>query len=301
VRKKTTEEFILDAMKVHGDRYDYSLVEYEGVDKKVIITCPEHGPFEQTPHNHLSGSICPKCSNIKSSLRQRKDLQSFIDKAKSIHGDKYDYSLVEYKNAHTKVTIICPEHGPFEQTPNCHTRLNRKNGCSVCSQKKRHDIESFITKANKIHNNKYDYSQVVYRNNKTHVTIICPEHGPFEQRPDHHFRGQGCVKCLDRNSSIQEKGFVEFVSEVYNKSIITNTKDIISPYEIDCYLPDKNIAFEYNGTYWHKEGVNVPIGYHQMKTDMCKDKGITLYHIWEDDWVGNNNQVREQVRDILGL
>ena len=104
--KLTQKEVLNRFKKVHGDKYDYSLVEYREKDKKVIIVCPIHGDFLQTPHNHYKYG-CRRCGTLKHSNSQRKTKEEFIKEAKLIHGDKYDYSLVEYFNAKTNVSIIC--------------------------------------------------------------------------------------------------------------------------------------------------------------------------------------------------
>jgi hypothetical protein len=124
---KTTEEFIRRAKKVHGDKYDYSKVEYKGTHTKVCIICPIHGEFFQTPNNHLHGQGCLACGGRKQLTKEE-----FIQKAREVHGDKYDYSKVEYVNKNTKVKIICPIHGEFEQEPNSH--LEGK-GCPNCYHK----------------------------------------------------------------------------------------------------------------------------------------------------------------------
>lgn len=121
--RKNNEEFIENAKQIHGDKYDYSRVEYKNNRLKVCIICPEHGEFWQTPKIHLRGFGCKKCSN------NYLDKETFSKKAREIHGDKYDYSNVNYVNNHTKVKIICPEHGEFEQIPNSH--LNGR-GCPLC-------------------------------------------------------------------------------------------------------------------------------------------------------------------------
>lgn len=123
-KKKTTEEFIEEAKKVHGDKYDYSETVYSAAAKKVKIICPLHGEFYMTGNNHLRGQGCPKCAgNVKLTTEE------FINKAKGIHGDRYDYSKVNYVNRHTEVCIICPECGEFQQTPNSHLA---GNGCPKC-------------------------------------------------------------------------------------------------------------------------------------------------------------------------
>ncbi len=197
--KKTKEQFIEDVIKVHGNKYDYSLVDYINNKTKVKIICKMHGVFEQTPASHI-GKIagCSKCyGNIKSSKKQ------FIEDAKKVHDDKYDYSLVEYVNNHTKVKIICSEHGIFEQAPKPH--IIGKHGCSICSynetgKNRRKSLEQFIEDARKAHGDKFDYSLVEYINSYTNVKIICPDHGTFEQQPDNHLNTKhGCMKCWNEN------------------------------------------------------------------------------------------------------
>lgn len=120
----TTKDFIKKANDTHSNKYDYSKVVYAGTHEKVCIICPEHGEFWQTPANHLSGNGCPKCAN-----NVRCSTEEFIKKAKKKHGNKYDYSKVNYVDAHTKIRIICPIHGEFSITPNNHLK---GEGCPVC-------------------------------------------------------------------------------------------------------------------------------------------------------------------------
>ena len=128
--KLTTENFIERANKIHGNKYDYSKVKYVNNSTKICIICPEHGEFWQTPSNHLAGKGCIKCRHVKVGNIRRKTLKSFIDEAKSIHGNKYDYSKMDYITAEKKVCIICPEHGEFWQNPSSH--LNGA-GCPKCN------------------------------------------------------------------------------------------------------------------------------------------------------------------------
>ncbi len=185
--KMTTQEFIEKAKIIHGDKYDYSKVNYVNTNTKVCIICPVHGEFMQSPNSHLRGAGCPFCSgNIKRSA------SIFIEKALKIHGDKFDYSKVNYVNTNTKVCIICPIHGEFWQTPKVH--LNGV-GCAKCAGLAKMTTQEFIEKARKVHGDKYDYSIVNYINSHTKVCIICPVHGKFWQSPNNHLNGAGCVKC----------------------------------------------------------------------------------------------------------
>jgi len=113
MKKLTTKEFINRAEKIHRNKYDYSLVEYVNTKTKIKIICKKHGIFEQTPNNHLCGKNCPKCHDYN-----KLTTKEFINKAEKDHGNKYDYSLVEYVNTKTKIKIICKKHGIFEQKPN---------------------------------------------------------------------------------------------------------------------------------------------------------------------------------------
>jgi hypothetical protein len=181
----TQEKVIKKFISVHGNKYDYSIVEYVNSYKKVKIICPTHGVFEQSPNHHSKGVGCPKCSGYY------KTNNEIIKEFTSVHGNKYDYTKVEYVNAKTKVTIICPVHGNFERTPNHHLG---GSGCPKC-RKKRKIYNNFIPKANLLYSNKYDYTKVEYVDVKTKVTIICPVHGNFERTPTCHLSGQGCPEC----------------------------------------------------------------------------------------------------------
>lgn len=162
MRRKTTEEFKVDAIAVHGDQYDYSLVNYTGNKNKVSIICPKHGEFSQAPVNHVRMKQgCPKCSG-----KSRKTTAQFIAEAKAVHGNHYNYSLSEYVNNETKLVIICPEHGEFLQSPVSH--VNRKTGCPKCGREKtakarRIDKESAIERFRQVHGKYFDYARVVYK------------------------------------------------------------------------------------------------------------------------------------------
>ena len=121
-----TDEFIKKAQKIHGDKYDYSKVNYKDNQTGVCIICPEHGEFMQTPQSHLSGSGCQQCARQKIGDRNRLTSDEFILKAKEIHGDKYDYSRINYKTNLYPIKIICKKHGEFEQIPNNHLITLRK-------------------------------------------------------------------------------------------------------------------------------------------------------------------------------
>ncbi len=133
-------------------------------------------------------------------INKKSNTLEFIEKSNHIHKNTYDYSLVEYKNNKTKIKIICPKHGVFEQVPTKH--VLRGDGCPLCANKKRGDKiilskSIFLERSNKIHNNKYNYSQIDYVDTETKIDILCQTHGVFKQQPSSHMYGNGCPKCAN--------------------------------------------------------------------------------------------------------
>jgi len=192
-RKKNNDDIILEFKGIHGDKYNYSKVNYVNSKTKVIIGCPEHGDFEQVPNRHKQGDGCPKCSGTMK-LTQEHVIEQFKEK----HGENtYDYSKVNYVNSKTKVIIGCPKHGDFEQTPSKHKGGQgcKKCGNRITGDKLRKTSEDFIKEAQEKHGDKYNYSKVVYINTNEEVIIGCPIHGDFKQIPISHIKGFGCWKC----------------------------------------------------------------------------------------------------------
>lgn len=130
-RKSTKEQFIFKSLDVHDNKFDYSKVEYFGNKTKVIIICPKHGEFLQRPNDHLTGYGCKKCQYEKTSFENKLTKEEFINNAIKIHGNRFDYSLVEYKGYENKVNIICNKHGVFIQSPHGHLG---GNGCAFCRE-----------------------------------------------------------------------------------------------------------------------------------------------------------------------
>ena len=279
--RKTTEQFIKEAKKIHGDKYDYSLVEYINNYTKVKIICKKHGIFEQQPKPHLYGQGCKRC--YKSFT-----LDDFINKSKQRHNDKYDYSLSKYINDKTSIKIICPEHGMFDQTPNVHYN----HGCSKCYiEKQSFSNDDFIKRSNIVHNHKYDYSEVNYITIKKYIKIICPKHGEFNQLPYVHLRGNGCPKCKKSNGENMIENFlldnnIHFMKQKKFK----NCKDKrCLPF--DFYLPEHNYCVEFDGKqhfesvkYW---GGILNLEYRQrhdeIKDNFCIINNINLLRIKYDD------------------
>jgi hypothetical protein len=286
------EKFIKKCNEKFGDKYDYSKSNYFNSINDIEIKCNIHNEyFFQRPAEHLRGKNgCNFCSK-----NPKVDTNFFVNKAKLIHGNRYDYTKTKYINSKTKIKIICKKHGEFEQLPNNHYIQN----CPECHNESRYlNNFEFIEKANKIHDEKYDYDSIDYKKSKDKIFIICKEHGKFEQKPNDHLSGKGCPKCGDKYN-INEGEVKNFIEKVGIK-LEKNIKNIISPFELDIYIPDKKIAIEYNGLYWHSE-LYKSDNYHLNKTELCEKQGIQLIHIFEDEWLYKREIVESRLKNILGL
>lgn len=284
----TTEDFINKSIKIHGDKYNYSKVKYINCNTKVKIICPIHGEFYQTPQSHLRGSGCPKCCGLN------KTTEEFIEKAILVHGDKYDYSKTEYKGSITKVCIICPKHGEFWQKPNDHLH---GEGCKECSKKYK-TTEEFIEESKSIHGDKYDYSKVNYINSNEKVCIICPKHGEFWQTPHSHLRGRGCPKC--RQSHL-EKLFYNKLTENNIEFETQKRFDWLGLQSLDFYLPKYNIGIECQGKqhfiekerFGGKDGLNKIKERDIKKHKKCKENNIKLIYVIDYDIDNFNCKIYE--------
>lgn len=230
-RKMTFEKFLRKSAKVHGSLYDYSKCNFIDYKKKVNIICKKHGCFKVLPENFLSGRGCPKCVLEKTAYNRRLTSVEFVRRAKNIHGGFYDYSLV-LKNirCENNVKIICPKHGIYEQ--NIHSHLQGRScphcGLEKIGNKKRLDKDGFVHRAQKIHGNKYDYSQVDYLKSSKKVKIICPIHGSFFVTPSSHFSGHGCALCsFEKLSQLFRYSSNDFIkksriihNDIYNYSSV---------------------------------------------------------------------------------
>ncbi len=220
-RQLTKHEFVAKARDVHGEIYDYSNADYVNSSTKVVIRCPNHGEFVQTPGNHLSGFGCLKCAHDRAGQYHKKNTNSFISEAQAVHGDAYDYSKTVYQGAREKLVVICPKHGEFEQVAFVHLRANPKEACRQCSyggRGERHQLslDEFLQKAATVHQQRYDYSRVAseFVGANKPVPIVCPEHGSFKQTPASHLRGSGCGKCATRRLAAQfGKSTAEFIAD----------------------------------------------------------------------------------------
>lgn len=281
-KTKTTDNFIVQAKNVYGEKYDYSDVVYSKGDEKVTVNCKNHGPFQVTPNKHLQGQGCPTCAQEKKIKDRLLPTDEFIKKSQKVHGNLYDYSPSEYTGLKNKVKIVCKEHGPFDILPGNHYK---GQGCPICGDIKqgissRDNTEIFIQKARKVHGNKFDYSLVDYFKSNTPVEIICKEHGPFSVRPNNHLNGQGCPVCQESKgekivSIILDKFKIPYLRQYKFKDCFSDRK-MCYKLPFDFYLPDYNSCIEFDGKQ-HFEPVNLFGGDNGFKRRQKLDEIKNLY------------------------
>lgn len=157
--KYDKQQFIEKAQTIHCGMYEYNNSEYSNAHSKINITCIKHGDFQQTPGQHLFGQGCPKCRYEKNSKKFRSNTSEFIEKARTKHGNRFDYSKVNYEIGNKKIIIICKEHGEFLQTPETHLQ---GHGCSICKASKGElAIKAILDKYNIINKSEYILPEVV--------------------------------------------------------------------------------------------------------------------------------------------
>jgi very-short-patch-repair endonuclease len=245
-------KFIRECNVIHKSKYDYKQVKLpeNGFNVVISILCPVHGIFHQSAYSHIKGHGCISCGFINTGLKVSKSLEKFIHKANNVHNGFYDYSCSVYNGANSKIEILCPVHGTFEQTVKHHLS---GHGCKKCSfgklaKKKAKSELEFIAECSNIHKEKYDYSKVSYVNNQSKITIICKEHGEFEQYANNHlFKRSECPEC---SSSIGEKTISIWLTD-HQYKFETQKKFKKCKHKrqlpFDFYLSDHNILIEYDG------------------------------------------------------
>lgn len=297
------------AKKVHNGRYTYPN-EKTSRPSRVTAVCAMHGTFKLKVHLHLAGVGCPKCK--KSHSTARKTTEQFVQDAKSIHGNIYDYSKVAYVKGTIPVVLTCARHGQFDILPKMHLR---GHGCPKCGNEARGQkrslfasdtAEEFIAKAISIHGSTYDYSKLDYVDSKTRVLIICPEHGEFRQRTKNHLAGSGCPKCRARGYSAIA---IEWIERTAKAMRLKNVQHALTSgeyripgtdYKVDGYHARSKTIFEFHGDCFHGnpsvyKANSRPNPYSDMTAKQLyrrtlareahlRELGYTVITIWESEY-----------------
>lgn len=220
-KRKTTEQFIKEAIKIHGDKFDYSEVDYKNNYTDVTIICPIHGKINQQPNSHLRGRGCRFCRSNK---------EAFALKGKKVHNNKYKYDKVVYVHSQQNVTIVCPTHGEFEQRPANHIA---GKGCPQCGNISaglfsRSNTNKFIKKSKLKHGELYNYDKTEYVTSTLPVIITCKIHGEVKVIPEYHLQGSGCPSCTTHGFNSTKPAYLYYLkvttddNQVLYKIGITN-------------------------------------------------------------------------------
>ena len=246
-----TKQCIDEFKSVHGDRYEYSKVEYVNRKTKVIIVCREHGEFMQYSGHHANGSGCPKCAGNK-----KLSLLEFLSEANKVHGDKYNYSkITKLDGVMTPVEIVCKDHGSFWQTPSMH---KQGQGCPACSNKKPLTTEEAIERIKNGIGDNYTFDNFNYTTKKDKVTVTCKDHGDFVTSVELAELGYGCPECGGRKGKMTTAFFIQCARLTHgDKYNYSNSKFVNSytPVKIECSIHGEFEQLHHN----HIKGTGCPM------------------------------------------
>ena len=290
----TTDEYKEILSKtIHNDNITFDKVVYVNRTTPITLICKLHGDFQILPSSIESSNVCPECNKILLKEKSSHTTEWFINEAKRVHGNKYDYSKVKYINAKTKVCILHPKYGEFWQLPYAHLKgqdCSLEKGDKVWKTRKRQTTDDFIEKAKQIHSDKYDYSKVAYINPQTKVCIICPEHGEFWQMPYSHLNGNGCPMCgkikLRKKFQLSTDKFIQKAKEIHGDKYDYSKVNYVN------YKTKVEIICPKHGSFWQ-----TPICH--FKCDGCPTcKGELSVSKQEIDFV---NYVKTIYSNIINL
>lgn len=306
---RLAQSFMERANLRHNRLYDYpSVPETLSMKTKIDVVCRVHGSFKQTVNSHLGGRGCPTCSRegakkVGTENYNAVTFTGFLKAASEKWGDAFTYREDDYSGMSNEMVVACKRHGEeFQIRPSDHLR-SKTGSCPSCvrdnlSGRGLKTKDQVLADFNKIHVNKYDYSAVEYVNNRVKITIRCPKHGGFEQTPVRHLYGDGCPSC-GHFSSKAEASLQEWLDQ-NGVRYLENERKTLGGVELDLYLPDYNLAIEYHGLYWHREQKK-PKDYHLNKLNLCREKGISLIQIFENEWLSKRDLVLSMLSQKIGM
>lgn len=243
-------------------------------------------------------------------MAKRIPTQEWIERFQQIHGNRYDYSKTKCRRIYDTIIIICKIHGEFSQTPGAHVRA--KHGCNICANIAIADfytcsIKEFVTKAKRVHGNKYNYSKSTYQHSRSKIVIVCSKHGEFSQTPNNHLRGRGCPVCSCNISKLEEDWITSLKIPNLRRSpriYLKNGKY----YKPDGYDPKTNTVYEFFGDFYHgnincdrfhstdihpknKKTFGELYNETMDKIATYKTNGYKIVYVWENDFIKNLNEL----------
>ncbi|HLG26794.1 MAG TPA: hypothetical protein VI423_03325 [Paenisporosarcina sp.] len=305
-RLLTKAQFLERALKIFGDKYNYSKVLYRTVMDPITIICDEHGEFTTTANGHLSGRGCRLCGIKRRAGKRCIGKEEFFERVRKVHGNFYSYDLTDYKALHGKIVIVCPKHGRFRQAAKEHVSGKRCRLCGIESQARSKTIttDEFVRRSREIHGTRFDYSEVDYVHGRQKVRIKCHHHGWFLQTPEGHLSGRGCKRCTHFVSRSETKWLDSIGLPNDDDHRNVTLKLGRQKIRVDGFDSSTNTIYEFNGDFWHGNPAIYSAGEWNDRTksthgdlylktvereQLIKRHGYRLVTIWESEYLRRAN------------
>ena len=319
-KKKFTQEMAEDKLdEISKNKYTYKPFTYTTNGKtRISCKCLKCNHRWETSYMKLTSARtgCPKCVIENNKEKYKLNINDVINNLDKVSKDKYSYNLEKYENSYSLVNCKCLECNHKWNSPYIQLVKN-KSSCPKCAIKIRsskllYTQEEAVNKMKLLKPN-YDFSKFKYIRSDVKGLVICENKHEWLISLDNFIQNKGCPKCSMAGYSKAEKEIVEFINTFYNNKVEENNRSIIlneysgNYLEIDIYLPDINLAIEFNGKYWHSDkmikenrtGFNSAEEYHNYKYDKCNKLNIELIHVDEKDYIKNKNEILNNIKNKI--
>lgn len=304
-------DFVSRAREKHGEQFDLSLSRYVGFTKPIEITCRDHGTLTTTPKSHLhtASGGCRKCREALVRKALRLTTEQFIQRVREVHGDRYDYSLVDYHDTRTKVTIICPEHGSFRMRPARHIE---GRGCRRCAferigRERRMTFWEFVERVVEAHGaDTYDYELKDFINAHSLIPIHCPKHGEFRQSVAAHLKGHGCPRCVQSKGEQRVRESLTALGVPFDEQVRFEECRDRRALPFDFFVPGRGLLIEYDGrqhvvnseTWGGDEKLEETRRHDAIKDAYARERGLALLRIPHWEYENVDRLLRERLAKV---
>lgn len=286
--------------------YDFSKSVYAGMNQKITYECPVHGEMQSDAKNMINGAMCNKCAMKARAGKVRLSRKQILEKFHAVHKDNYSYDKTDYSGRNKKIVITCRKHGDFSQLAGDHMD---GAGCPQCFHEERRGAsqrdttDSFTAKVRSMYGNDFDLAGIEYVNSQQDIEVTCTKHNEVcKTKPNWLLNGANpCPKCNHMKSS-QEQAIADYL-KIFT-AVDQRNRSILKPKELDIYLPEKDLAIEYSGMFWHSHGTEEEErknkNNHYNKYVNCANKGIRLITVYESEWLERPYAIKRLLRNAIG-
>ncbi len=287
-------------------QYDFSKSVYAGKNNKVMYICPVHGEKWSDAKNMMRGALCQDCMFEARKGKTRITQSIMLKRFHDVHGDRFDYSQAKYVSQQTLIAIVCKRHGVFYQKPEYHWSGAKCPDCYHEDErgvKFKHTIETVANRLHEIYGDLFEILSKNYINSKEQIEVRCKKHNQvcFTTTNNLLSNNNPCSKC-NHTRSDQEDAISNFLSIFVD--VEQRNRTVLKPKELDIYLPNKKLAIEYCGMYWHSHGdvdsESKDKNKHFYKYAACRDLGIRLLTIYQSEWLERPKPIKRLLRNAIG-